>query len=260
MRQDMYKIIVERPRKHKGNDARAARRRDDFDGPTRLGIRAGYGYRALNENLAPLRRYLQAQVGRPWNKVFSEICAGIDRRNTVQQHIRQHIDDFIAVNVEIRAAGEIVDLGGHGRFLVTPRNLSQKLYVDPRTGLIRLNKDYRSWNRRKVERRELEKAAIARRRRSLNEHTFLMLLDDLWFSVVIDTLPSVHHSHHVVDGKRSCYFTAEPRYDIVLRRKVSRANDNDDKDSERLYGKRGLYAVTKHQLSKREIRDYGLQI
>ena len=57
----------------------------------RLGMRAGYGYRGLNENLAPLRRYLHAQIGRPWNKVFSEICAGIDRRNTVQQHIHQHI-------------------------------------------------------------------------------------------------------------------------------------------------------------------------
>lgn len=44
--------------------------------------------------------------------MFSEICAGIDGRNTVQQHILQHIDDFIAINVDIRADGELVDLGG----------------------------------------------------------------------------------------------------------------------------------------------------
>jgi hypothetical protein len=30
-------------------------------------MRAGYGYRSLNENLAPLRRYLRAQLGRPWD-------------------------------------------------------------------------------------------------------------------------------------------------------------------------------------------------
>jgi len=41
------------------------------------------------------------QLGRPWNKVFSEICAGIDRRNTVQQHIHQHIRDFIAIEVGV---------------------------------------------------------------------------------------------------------------------------------------------------------------
>jgi hypothetical protein len=68
----------------------------------RLGMRAGYGYRELNENLAPLRRYLHTQIGRPWNKVFREVCAGIDRRNTVQQHIHQHIRDFIAIDVGVR--------------------------------------------------------------------------------------------------------------------------------------------------------------
>ena len=110
MREDMYKVIVERPRRGKEGDALAARLRNDFDGPMRLGMRAGYGYRSLNENLAPLRRYLHAQIGRPWNKVFSEICAGIDRRNTVQQHIHQHIRDFIAIDVDVRE-GRLVDLG-----------------------------------------------------------------------------------------------------------------------------------------------------
>lgn len=102
MREDMYKVIVERPRRGKYGYDTAARRRNDFEGSASLGMRAGYGYRALNENLAPLRRYLRAQVGRPWNKVFSEICAGIDGRNSMQQHIRQHIDDFIATKVEVR--------------------------------------------------------------------------------------------------------------------------------------------------------------
>jgi hypothetical protein len=46
MREDMSKVIVERPRKYKGNDAEAVRRRNDFDGPEFLGIRAGYGYRS----------------------------------------------------------------------------------------------------------------------------------------------------------------------------------------------------------------------
>jgi len=138
MREDMYKVIVERPRRGKDGDAAAARRRNDFDGPMRLGMRAGYGYRSLNENLAPLRRYLRAQLGRPWNKVFSEICAGIDRRNTVQQHIHQHIRDFIAIEVGVRN-GRLVDLAGGWGFLRAD-GISQELYVDPRSGLIRLNK------------------------------------------------------------------------------------------------------------------------
>ena len=31
---------------------------------------------------APLERYLHQQVGRPWDAVYAEICAGIDRRST----------------------------------------------------------------------------------------------------------------------------------------------------------------------------------
>jgi hypothetical protein len=43
MREDMYKVIVERPRRGKDGDVTAARLRYDFDGPMRLGMRAGPG-------------------------------------------------------------------------------------------------------------------------------------------------------------------------------------------------------------------------
>src|SRR6185437_6639175 len=132
MRQDMYKVIVERPRTGKRAHPAALRLRDDLDGPTRLGMRAGYGFLDLNENLQPLRRYLQAQIGRPWDKVYSEICARIDRRNTVQQHIHQHIDDFIAIKVREKEGKLIAVSRGN------PRELwYEELYVDPRTGIIR---------------------------------------------------------------------------------------------------------------------------
>jgi hypothetical protein len=51
MRSDMHKIIVERPRRSKGLKARALRFRNSLDGPSHLGMRVGYGYRELNENI-----------------------------------------------------------------------------------------------------------------------------------------------------------------------------------------------------------------
>jgi hypothetical protein len=224
MREDMYKVIVERPRRGKERDAIAARLRNDLDGPMRLGIRAGYGYCSLNENLAPLRRYLRAQIGRPWNKVFGEICAGIDRRNTVQQHIHQHLRDFIAVDAAVR--------GGR---------LVQELYVDPRTGLIRPNRSYRSWRRAAAERRRHEQVEIETRRRRVDEHTLLLLLDDVWFRVEVDVLPK------------------EPRYDVVLRRNISRAMHTDLQQCKHLYGSSDLYATSKRQLSTREIKAHRLR-
>jgi hypothetical protein len=187
MREDMYEVIVERPRRGKERDAVAARLRNDFDGPMRLGTRAGYGYRSLNENLAPLRRYLHAQIGRPWSKVFSEVCAGIGRRNTVQQHIHQHIRDFIAIDVGVRD-GRLVDLAPGLGFLTSGPGISQELYVDPRTGLIRPNKGYRSWRHALAERRKRVLAEISMRRRVVDEHTLLLLLNEVWFRIGIDML------------------------------------------------------------------------
>jgi hypothetical protein len=50
----------------------------------------------LNENLSPLRRYLERQVGRPWNKVYSEIAEHLRPDNVVQQHVRDHLRNFVA--------------------------------------------------------------------------------------------------------------------------------------------------------------------
>lgn len=258
MREDMYKVVLERPRRWKGGDAAAARLRNDFDGPTQLGTRAGYGYRNLNENLAPLRRYLRAQTGRPWDKVFSEICANIDRRNTVQQHIHQHIHDFIAIDVGVHD-GQLVDLGSRRRFLSSGFGVSQELYVDPRTGLIRWNKTYRSWRRGTAERHLREQAEITARRRVVDERTFLLLLDDIWFHVEVDTLPNERRIENLMDGKLHRYVIAEPRYDVVLRRNISRAMSAEMQQCKRLYGSDGLYAVSKRQMSTREIKAHRLR-
>ena len=258
MREDMYKVIVERPRRGKDGDASAARLRNDLEGPMRLGTRAGYGYRSLNENLAPLRRYLHAQIGRPWNKVFSEICAGIDRRNTVQQHIHQHIRDFIATDVAIRH-DRLVDLAARWGLLRSESGISQELYVDPRTGLIRPNKAHRCWRNGAAERREREQVELATRRRVVDGRTLLLRLNDVWFRVEVDVLPKEHFVEHVVDGKPHKHVVADPRYDVVLRRNISRAMRADSQQCRHLYGSGDLYAVSKRQISKREIKVHGVR-
>jgi hypothetical protein len=107
MRPDMAKVIVERPRlgsrihgKAKGARKRVARLGLD-NLPKREGIKRSCrgGTKQLNEHLGPLRRYLQTQVGRPWDKVFSEICTHINRDSAVQDHVRDHVLDYVATNV-----------------------------------------------------------------------------------------------------------------------------------------------------------------
>lgn len=111
MREDMFKVIVERPRR--GADFRINRSRlaGEDDVPSRIGMKR---FRALNrtrskwlnENLAPLERYLMKQVGRPWTKVYSEICENLDTNHTVKQHVRDHLEDFVVTKVVIGRDGE----------------------------------------------------------------------------------------------------------------------------------------------------------
>ena len=96
MREDMDKVIVERPRKGGGRDKGTRQWRNSRERGNHLGMRRGHAdLKGLNENLAPLRRWLHKQVHRPWDAVYGELCRGIDRRNAVQAHIHQHVDDFV---------------------------------------------------------------------------------------------------------------------------------------------------------------------
>ena len=255
MRADMFKVIVERPRRRgtKRVQAGVKRLRDDMEGPDKLAMRVGYEYRELNENLAPLRRYLHAQIGRPWRKVFSEICGCIDRRHTVQQHVHQHLRDFIAVDVAWRN-GVLVDLAEPptwGRW-----SIRQELYVDPDSGLVRQNKRANEWRRARDARREREQAEVHARRRVISEDRQLLLLAGLWFEVVLQKLPNALVTHAIVKGRRVRQLRADSRYDVVLRKLVSRERDDEERIS--IYGGAELFATSKRQLSKREIKDHHL--
>ncbi len=258
MRSDMFKVIVERPRRSKHNHAQAARRRDDPDGPRQLGMRAGYGRPSLNENLMPLQRFLRAQIGRPWNKVYSEISAGIDRRNTVQQHIFAHLDDMIATQVE-RRDGRWVDLKGKNPYFQRMGVLRQPLYVDPRTGLIRANKQYRSWAADRRAQQAADVAMSAARRRDIDEATSLMLLDGEWYEVRFAPLPPIYFVEEVVAGVASRRQVADCVHDVLRKCDVRRRADEGTGEQPGVVVMEDVYAVVKRQLSRREMAAHGLR-
>ena len=158
MRKDMFKVIVERPRWGVRGAPRVKLRYDPLPDRTKSGLKRfadqqNRRTKELNENLAPVRRYLRKQRGRPWSKVFSEICATIDARSTVKQHVLQHIEDLIVVRVSYAKDGTRL---GHG-FGGTPWPLHeshQELYVDPKDGIVKEIAALRRKMRLPVSRRE----------------------------------------------------------------------------------------------------------
>jgi len=143
MRPDMNKILVERPRilraawNNKKTSERLSLDRcgeamtspEDFDSGPRRASSARHS-KPLNENLAPLKRYLQKQVGRPWRKIYGEVLAAVDTRSAIGLHVMQHVDDFVAQEVEFFDRVPHYRWRGHA---IPVRGL----YVHPKTGLLR---------------------------------------------------------------------------------------------------------------------------
>ena len=236
MRPDMAKVIVERPR-HGSRDpgiAKGYKRRlqrlpaDEL--PIREGMkkRSGGGTKHFNEHLGPLRRYLDSQVGRPWNKVFAEICAHINRSSVVQDHVRDHVDDYVVINViEIDGILCFGDGWSYGRPL--PGYSRMLWYVCPRTGILR-----------RFDRRRSQKHPVPAKARPLfirvDDRHVCRPIDGAWHLVTLRPLPEIRPSGHVMD--------------VVLNKSIITLSKD---EARRNYGTKG-YAVYARLISLRELR------
>ena len=256
MRKDMFKVIVGRPRvggrgEHKG---RRAGNRSPESLPSRESMKAAarrHGdLKVLNENLNPLRRYLEKQVGRPWAKVYSEICEHLNADSTVQQHVRDHIPDFVA-DATREHEGEVYIMDPMAKWPGGPVPLAQSsipLWVDPSTGLLRENKDYRVRQRKRNESRREQELSVAKRRRDVSDTLqYHRLAGGAWWLVELGPARTFSSQLSRDDPGFSI-----PEPDVVLEAGLSALPPAE------LYGRGGVQAVRKRQMSKREVKRLGL--
>lgn len=271
MRDDMARVIVERPR-IPAFKARKGRDRPFDDMPAHEGMRRGHALRGdckeLNENLTPLRRFLESQVGRPWDKVYSEITTHLRVDSAVQQHVRDHLRDFVA----IKARRVVQGWRSTGRGTLW----WQRLYVDPVTGLLcrtdRLPEE-------KARRRRMEhKAPKPVDRIPIAEDRELRLIGGIWYQVQLAALPEPTYRACRERQKRPLkpYDRRSPviEVEVTVQRLVTAAvHDmavgalvevgppvNDERhwrDYRRAHPDR-RYAVAKQALSRRELRRHAL--
>ncbi len=254
MRKDMSKVVVERPRRGSEGWARPGRAHaleDDDGAPLRARVTDVARFRKtkdLNENLAPLKRYLESQLGRPWNKVYAEICENLKPSSTVQQHVRDHLDDFVARMTRMHA-GKVVATGRWGG----ERTLDEDYrlyYVHPRTGLLRRNDKPRSWSARQKDRQKAHEDARAARMRVLDPMLHLHRLDDgAWYEVQLAPVKRCRPG----DAARREREIEAPHVDVIVNAGLAKLHASD------LYGAQGVYAVGMRKLTPAEKRRYGLK-
>lgn len=98
MRNDMAKLIVKGHSRSKDRSNSKKLKPGDWESaPERSGIKQrdyvrDVCYDGPRDHLKPLYNYLKSNVGRPWAKVYSEICKVADTRTFEGKHLREHID------------------------------------------------------------------------------------------------------------------------------------------------------------------------
>jgi hypothetical protein len=258
MREDMFKVIVERPRRGSRMRTREGRifRASEEVSP-KLGMKRGYLDRKwLNENLSPLKRWLESQANRPWDKVYSELCANIDRRNTVQEHIFAHIDNFVERETLLIEGKIYARSRGYNSRVQPIKDSRATLYVHPVTGILLGNRHRVSLVRFKKKREEEARKALAARRRDIGAFEQLHCIEGVWYHVTLAIMaqPVWQNGSGCTQGR---WFY--PRHwDVVRRQAVSRSPRSRQYGQPEfdLFGKYDVYAAAKRQLSSAELKRY----
>lgn len=236
MRYDMPKILCERPRRSAFSRLGSKKDRsaniplEDRPAKQPMPDRRRYGeYKELNENLAPLRRFLRSQVGRPWNKIFSEIRKVSPPQTPVLQHIYTHLFQYVEIHVEMRGK---VPYESHGRYKITSSSGYPSYYVNPRTGLLCLapqKESTRSYYLRQ-EQQDRQRKDIVRE----SDTVWLVKDRNIWWEVRVGPLPAGDFWHWKAEGATRVKAHLSPDFPWPSSARV--------------------YPLSKRQLSKKEIK------
>lgn len=240
MRSDMFEVIIERPRggryrRLKGRNAARARSFPEL-APQKEPMSLGRGTKYLNENLAPLRRFLLRSVGRPWDRVYAEICERIEPRSGVQKHVLDHVREFVstdAILIDGKPYRPLAEGPRRDRYIAISSYRANHFYVCPHSRTLR-----------EAPRAVYPAAPPNPDVRPIDDRTEVRRIRGIWYLITFEKVPQG------AELREHCYDVLLKA--CVLEQDMLRWNGL----MKQLYGRTDRYAVSKRQLSTREIRDY----
>jgi hypothetical protein len=224
----MHKVLCEEPRGGQYFARRFPRPQIDCeDAPKYESIKKPHTARKwFGEHLGPLKRWLRSNVGRPWNDVYSEGSPIFKPDNVVRAHIRFHLLQMVERNTFMRDGVVWCHDYGIESEVRGGNTCWPVFYVHPESGLLL---ESHSIRRKEREARRAEEERLSEVR-WLNDDVMLKRIDGIWYEFRFKKLR---------DGAGV--------FDLLERRVVFSHN----------VGHRGA-CVSKHQLSRRELKQYGL--
>lgn len=246
MRKDFSKVVTERPRSNGrwGKDYQGipGKRLKEIQIDEDLHFKRepmsmSRGTKQFTDVLGPLRRYLKKQVGRSWNKIYSDFCRNFNRNSNTQNHLIRHALDYVAFNVQyIKEGKDKVPYTSEGYRISSFKN--EYFYVCPETGILKIAPKIKS--KPKTVRNDFKEI----------DGKYYKEKDNIWYEIVLGKI------------KRSNTWYGVPIIckDVLYKKNADEINDY------RYTRKHGfpyvmpnVYCVKKRQLNKKEIRKLGLR-
>jgi hypothetical protein len=98
------------------------------------------GSKYFNDNLPPLVRFLNSQVGKSWDGVYARLSRQLDKGTASGLHVFQHLEEMLAVKVEIVHTDHQTSIVGQmpygGRRALYSTEKRPAFYVHPRSGVL----------------------------------------------------------------------------------------------------------------------------
>lgn len=193
MRSDMGKVITERERarsrtsvtekdgayiRWQGHDGNY----DDQPKRAKISAHGRYGWNAkeFTDVLGPLKGYIQKNVGRPWNKVYSEMCQYLDKGKLTHAHVFTHVFQWVGRNVVRCEDGAYREPHEMTSWRST---YAPDFYVHPKTGILMKNKRVRESKQEVAKRRKEERKN--RTEIEIDGSSCYKKIDDLWYILKI---------------------------------------------------------------------------
>jgi hypothetical protein len=233
MRKDMAQVVVDEPRsggriKTPKGSRRKHQRGFDENSPSYEGIKAPHkqGYNSdtlkeFGEHLSPLYRFVEKAVGRPWDKVYSEVCENLSKDSVVQSHVIDHLMGWVELNCYVED-GKIYDSRG--------QKVYSEFYV-ANDGILQKNPH---------ERRRMKYRPVKQERTDYCDldGKHYHQINDIWYEIELTPIPKTDPPYFL--------------YDVVLG-ELMRSNSSTRWQLRETYQQANVYGKSKKQINSRMI-------
>ena len=202
-----------------------------------------------NDRLSPLRRYLHKQVGRPWNKVYSELSRAFDKRSLRGFHLHEHVKDYVATHVVKTEKG----YRGQLRWGEMRRFWRDELFVDEH-GLLRKPREHELVPSRASIRKQFQQAR-QHLVRETKEGIYVKVDSFWWFLTPVpdrQVLDTCHDIHDYTDVRVALF---DPGRNTYIWKRLGDLTWNTRRYDRDLW----FWPKTKRQVGRAEVRRQKLE-